>query len=237
MSADRLDPGNLLLNAIPSHERRRVERELSERHLARDSFVYRRDGLISEVFFPTTCVLSAIALMQDGAGVEIGTIGREGLGGIQLALGVRNVPSEMLCQIEGAAFTMESGAFVACLEQLPAFKAIVYRYTQSLVNAMGQSIACNAMHAVTQRCARWLLATRDRVGSSAFYLTQEYLAYMLGVRRAGVSMAAGTLQDAGLIHYRRGHIEILDAGRLEAVSCECYRSIKAAYREVMGGGG
>lgn len=234
MSADRLDHGNLLLNAIPSNERRRAERELSERHLARDAFVYRRDGLISEVFFPTTCVLSAIALMQDGAGVEIGTIGREGLGGTQVALGVKNVPSEMLCQVEGKAFAMEAAAFAACLEELPGFRAIVYRYTQSFVNAMGQSIACNAMHAVTQRCARWLLATRDRVGSNAFYLTQEYLAYMLGVRRAGVSMAAGTLQDAGLIHYRRGHVEIVDAGRLEAVACECYRSIKAAYRELMG---
>ena len=231
----RPDDNNQLLQNIPAPERARVEGYLSERHLARDVYVYRRDARIAEAIFPTTCVLSAIALLQDGAGVEIGTIGREGFGGIQLAMGVREVPSEMLCQVSGDAYAMDAAAFTACLNELPVFRAIVYRYTQSFLNAMGQSIACNAMHGVTQRCARWLLTTRDRVGCNRFFLTQEYLAYMLGVRRAGVSTAAGALQDAGLIHYRRGHIEILDAARLEAVACECYHSINAAYRELMGG--
>lgn len=185
MLTDRAHFGNSLLDAIPARERAIVAVELSERHLARDTLVYRRDSPIVEVFFPTTCVLSAIALLEDGAGVEIGTIGREGLGGIHVALGVRNVPSEMLCQIEGDAYAMEVGVFATRLPELPAFRAIVHRYAQSFVNAMGQSIACNAMHALTQRCARWLLTTRDRVAAETFFLTQEYLAYMLGVRRAG----------------------------------------------------
>jgi hypothetical protein len=230
----RHDFGNYVLDLTPDNERDRIADQLKERHLARDAVVYTEAAAISEVQFPITCVLSAIALMRDGTTVEIGAVGREGLAGVQLALGVRRVPGEMRCQVEGNAFSMEARAFCASLETLPQFRAIVLRYTQSFINAISQSIACNSVHAVTQRCARWLLMTRDRVGREDFYLTQEFLAYMLGVRRSGVSMAAGTLQDAGLIRYRRGNIEILDAVRLESVSCECYRTIKDAYEELMG---
>jgi CRP-like cAMP-binding protein len=204
-------------NAIAPHLERGV--------LTNDSILYRSGEALTRVYFPITCVLSAVTIMRDGTGVEIGTIGREGIGGVQAALHVLRIPSELVCQIRGDALSMPVQAFTSLVAELPAFRRVVNAYTQSLMNFMAQSIACNRLHTLTERCARWLLMTRDRVGEDHFFLTQEFLAYMLGVRRSGVTVAAGLLQQAGFIAYRRGHIAIVDPQGLESAACECYRVV------------
>lgn len=163
--------------------------------------------------------------MRDGTGVETGTVGCEGIGGVQAALHVARVPSEMVCQVGGEAYSMSVDSFERALAEMPYLRSLVDYYLQCLMNLMSQSIACNRLHELTQRCARWLLLTRDRVGANEFHLTHEYLAYMLGVRRSGVTVAAGILRDAGAISYQRGNMKILNAKKLERTSCECYRVI------------
>jgi CRP-like cAMP-binding protein len=138
---------------------------------------------------------------------------------------VMRIPSEMVCQVSGDTLYMSVESFMECVNDLPRLRRIVQHYTQSMMNFMAQSVACNRLHSLTERSARWLLMTRDRVGGDAFYLTQEYLAYMLGVRRSGVTIAAGTLQQAGMIDFKRGNIKILDNVALESVACECYRIV------------
>jgi CRP-like cAMP-binding protein len=130
---------------------------------------------------------------------------------------------------------MEASEFELAVERLPGLRIAVYRYLQSLLNLMSQSIACNRLHGLAERCARWLLMTRDRARSDSFYLTQEYLAYMLGVRRSGVSIAANTLAQAGFIRYSRGNITILDEEGLESASCECYRTVRDRTERLMRG--
>ena len=179
---------------------------------------------ILQVYFPTSCVLSVIMLTQDGSGVEIATIGREGVSdSLPLLLGSTNAPSQTICQIPGTAKTLPLNVFQASISNGNALHSLAQRYARSSVALMGQSVACNRLHTLTERCARWLLLTHDRVASDNFTLTQEFLATMLGVHRPAVSIAAGTLQQAGFIQYRRGHVSIIDREGLESASCECYR--------------
>lgn len=185
--------------------------------------IYPAGERYTSVYFPAGAVLSILTVMHDGAAVEIGTTGREGFSGAPLVLGAERAASQTICQIAGDAFCMPADAFLRHLETASAFRRIVRKYTEALFNFMGQSIACNRLHTVNERCARWLLLTRDRVGADQFDLTQEFLAIMLGVHRPGVSIAAGALQEAGFIRYRRGHVEIRDPEGLESAACECYR--------------
>jgi CRP-like cAMP-binding protein len=224
---------NLIIGRLSRDEAAIVEPRLTWKAIGRGTSIYRVGEQLRNVYFPTSCVLSAVTIMHDGTGVEIGTIGREGVGGVQAALTVRMVPSEMVCQVAGNAYEMPVDSFVASVDELPGFRGLIFRYTQSLMNLMGQSIACNRLHDLTERCARWLLMTRDRVGENEFYLTQEFLAYMLGVRRSGVTIAAGILHKAGFIDYSRGNIRILDVGGLESAACECYRIIADEFERLL----
>jgi hypothetical protein len=190
--------GNAVLDLLPYDEAEKLRPLLAFRHVPKATVVYNDVTALERVYFPTTCVLSAVTIMKDGTSVEIGTIGHEGVGGVQTALHMRRIPGEMICQVEGDSYVMDADSFEQAVERMPGLRGAVYRYVQSLMNLMGQSIACNRLHGLLERCARWLLMTRDRAGSDSFYLTQEYLAYMLGVRRSGVSIAAGTLAQAGL---------------------------------------
>ncbi|HTA39831.1 MAG TPA: Crp/Fnr family transcriptional regulator [Candidatus Acidoferrales bacterium] len=217
--------GNRMLDFVPASEFRHIAPHLSVVTLGQGEFVYRAGETLSVVYFPISCVLSAIATMSDGSSVEVGNVGLEGIGGIQAALAVSRVPSEMLCQVAGQAIAMDALAFTAAVERHVEFRTLALRYAQSLLNLVSQSVACNSLHILSERAARWLLMTRDRVGRDEFKLTQEFLAYMLGSRRSSVTVAAGMLQQAGLIQYRRGAIRILDPIGLEAASCECYRVI------------
>ncbi|MBC5816286.1 MAG: Crp/Fnr family transcriptional regulator [Candidatus Eremiobacteraeota bacterium] len=177
---------------------------------------------IRYVYFPLDCMISTTTLMRDGSEVEVGTIGSNGMAGVQLILGIDRVPGKLICQIGGHALRGTADDFKKWCSSSPRFDAAMHRYCQAIVNALQQSIACNALHAVTARCARWLLLTQDSVHRSEFSLTQEFLAMMLGAARPSVTEAALELKETGLIDYHRGSIRILDRHKLEAASCECY---------------
>ncbi|MFN2527377.1 MAG: Crp/Fnr family transcriptional regulator [Candidatus Baltobacteraceae bacterium] len=188
---------------------------------------------IEHVYFPIDCVLSVVRMMENGDTIEIGTIGHEGMSGAQLAFRAERPESDMFCQVAGNAKCMRTSAFLGHFENLMVFRRLVFGCTEAFFNFMGQSIACNRLHRVNERCARWLLLTQDRVGKDEFYLTQEFLATMLGTTRPAVTLAAGILQEAGLISYHRGHLKIRDRERLEAASCECYEVTRRSMERAM----
>ncbi len=189
------------------------------------------------VYFPQTCIVSMIAEMADGTECEYGCIGREGMLGLQIALGAQPLRGRGLCQLAGTAVRIDGSLLHALTtsDAAPELHRLLLRYAQATINVLAQSAACNALHSLPQRTARWLLSSRERAGADSFELTQEFLSRMLGVRRASVTVAAGHLQDAGTIRYTRGHIEVLDAAALETASCECYAVMRDEYAKVFDG--
>ena len=191
---------------------------------------------IRDVFFPETAVLSLILTMADGAAVEAATVGNEGVVGLSAFLGDGAMSTRCLTQIAGDAQRLPAITLLRVLAQSPALGAVLGRYTQAFINQLAQSVACNRLHTIDQRCARWLLMTHDRVGGGdSFDLTQEFLSYMLGVRREGVSGASRALQHRGIISYRRGHISVLDRRGLERAACECYGETRADFARLFNG--
>jgi CRP-like cAMP-binding protein len=185
--------------------------------------IYQPEERIEEAYFPISAVLSVVARMRDGAMIEIGTIGREGTSAVPLLMGGETSANESFCQVPGRAWKMPARTFRGLLAKSQPFREFLNRYLQAYVNMLGQFAACNRLHSVYERCARWLLMTGDRVGSNEFPLTHEFLAIMLGSRRSGVTVAAAILQNAGFIHYAHGTMTILDRPGLEATTCECYK--------------
>jgi CRP-like cAMP-binding protein len=185
--------------------------------------VYRPEERITEVYFPFTAILSIVARMKDGGMIEIGTIGREGTTAVPLVMGSETTANESFCQVPGKAWKMPAATFRSLLASSKVFREFVNRYLQAYVNMLGQLAACNRLHSVYERCARWLLMTGDRVGSNTFPLTHEFLSIMLGSRRSGVTVAAAILQRAGFIRYSHGTVTILDRAGLETTTCECYK--------------
>jgi CRP-like cAMP-binding protein len=186
------------------------------------------------VYFPETAVLSLINRMADGAAVEVGTVGNEGIAGVAAFLEAEASANETIAQIPGAASRVPVAAFVAGAEQRPVLRRLLNRYTQAYLTQVAQTAACNRLHGIEARCARWLLMTHDRVDQAErFPLTQEFLAIMLGVRRVGVTLAAGALRDAGLIRYSRGAIHVIDREGLEAAACECYAIVRRQFDRLL----
>jgi len=186
------------------------------------------------VYFPLTSIVSMMALMRNGQEIEYGSIGREGMLGLQLALDAQPLRGRALCQLEGEAVRFSGQAFRELRDApAPTLYALLLRYAQGTINVLAQSTACNALHSVRQRTARWLLMTRDRAGSDTFNLTQEFLSMMLGVRRAGVAESASDLKKEGIIDYIRGQMRVLDSPRLESAACECYGHIRKEYARVV----
>jgi CRP-like cAMP-binding protein len=183
--------------------------------------IYRAGEIIYDVYFPFDCVLSVVARLEGGEEIEVGTIGREGMSGIPLLMGGTTTENDCYCQVPGRAVKIPVAAFHA-LQLDEGFDALLDRYLQAYVNFLGQLTACNRLHTVYERCARWLLLTHDRVGRAEIRLTHEYLAMMLGSRRSGVSIALSTLQRAGYIRYAHGVITVLERAGLEETTCECY---------------
>lgn len=182
------------------------------------------------VYFPETAVLSLIIVMEDGGAVEAATVGNEGVVGLSAFLGEGTMSSQCLAQIAGDAQRLPAFALAEAVAASAALNELLRRYAQAFINQLAQSVACNRLHTIDQRCARWLLMTHDRVGGGdAFDLTQEFMSYMLGVRREGVSAASRALQHHGIIRYRRGHISVLDRPALERASCECYAETRGDY--------
>src|SRR5271165_3009573 len=184
--------------------------------------IYEPEQAIREVYFPTDSVLSIVTRMQDGNQIEVGTIGREGMSAFPLLMGASSTANDCYCQVHGGAIKISAELFHELSATSTGFRQRLDRYLQAYVNMLGQLAACNRLHSVYERCARWLLMTHDRVNSEAIHLTHEYLAMMLGTGRSGVSIVAGTLQQAGFIRYAHGIITIVDRDCLEAASCECY---------------
>ena len=183
--------------------------------------IYQPEEVIDTVWFPIDSVLSIVTRMEDGRMIEVGTIGREGMTAIPLLLGATATANECYCQVPGSAIKISAKLFQS-LRTSTTFRQLLDRYVQGYVNMLGQLAACNRLHSVYERCARWLLMSEDRVGTPMIRLTHEYLAMMLGTQRSGVTIAAGILQQAGFISYGRGVITILNRDGLEEASCECY---------------
>jgi len=185
--------------------------------------IYDAEQAIEDVYFPLDCVLSVVARMRDGSQIEIGTIGREGMSAFPLLMGASSTANVCYCQVRGSAIKIPATVFRELSAKDPAFRQLLDRYLQAYVNMLGQLAACNRLHSVYERCARWLLMTRDRVDADEIPLTQEFLGMMLGTGQSGVAIAAATLQQAGFIKCSRGTITILDRAGLENAVCECYQ--------------
>ncbi len=216
---------NRLLAALPPQEAASLLPRLEPVQVRHAETLYRPGELITHVYFPTTALISLMIVLEDGKEVEMAAVGREGLVGLPLALGSATDGHVAMSQVPGAALRMGADAFKTALIELPGLQQLLGRYALALLTQAGQAAACNGLHAIAERCARWLLEAHDRVGADSFLLTQDFLAAMLGVRRPSVTLAAGMLQQAGFITYRRGTVTILDREGLEAASCECYRAI------------
>lgn len=191
------------------------------------------DEPIETVFFPLDAVASIVGATIGGT-VEVATVGREGVVGITTVLGGPPMPNRTFVQVPGMVRPVPAARLAATMEAHPGLRRLMLRYVQALLAQFAQSVACNRLHALEERCARWLLMTHDRVGRDSFALTHEFLAEMLGVRRPSVSIAAKTLQDAGCIRYSRGRVEVLDRHALEQVSCECYAVVRRQYDRLLG---
>jgi CRP-like cAMP-binding protein len=226
--------GNALLAALPAEARGLLSYGSRVVHLAQKRVLWEPGQPAGHVYFPLSGVISLVTVMRDGDMVEVATVGREGMAGLHRFLGSPSMPNvRAIAQVEGDAVEVDGGAFRAACEPAGPLRTLIERYVLVMQVAMAQEVACNRLHPLEMRCARWLLTTRGQVGADAFGLTQEFLAEMLGVRRATVTIAAGMLQKAGLIRYRRGWIEVVDPAGLEAAACECHDVITVAYRRFM----
>ena len=218
---------NRLLGALPREEYERILPHLELVHFEQREALFEQEERISHVYFPETMVVSLVSTMRDGAAVEVGTAGCEGMAGLPLFLADDSSSVRAFAQIPGDGVRIEADSFTNLARAPGPFHRMLLRYTQAVLTQVSQTAACNGAHLVEQRCARWLLMTHDRVAGERFPLTHEFLAFMLGVRRAGVTVAMRKLQDAGLVTYSRGQVEILDRAGLEGASCECYATVRA----------
>ena len=224
MSDDVL--GNRLLAVLAPEERDRLLRGAKSEPVEAHQVLYTAGREISHVYFPVTGMISLVVKMTDADDVEAMTIGNEGVIGIAVILGVASSTMEALCQIPGRALKVPTRAVLEEIRRTASVNRLLLRYAEAMMVQLAQHAACNRTHSIEQRCARWLLMTRDRVASDEFPLTQQFLAEMLGVRRATVTMIAGALHKAGLIDYSRGRIRIVDGQGLERVACECYDVVR-----------
>ena len=220
---------NQLLLALPRAAYRALLPDLDAVTLSHGSVLFEARDRITHVYFPQRCVISLLAAAGDGAGVEVGLIGNEGMVGLSVFLGATSSTTQAVLQIPDGAWRMEAGAFRRAIVGQPALGKVLRRYTQSRISQVTQGLACNQRHAVGPRCARWLLMAHDRVGADRFELTQDFLGQMLGARRPTVSITAHGLQALGLIRYARGIITVLNRAGLESAACTCYDVMKADY--------
>ena len=217
---------NLLLAALPRKSYAQLLPGLTPVVLAFGDVLYEPGQAIEQVYFPGDSMVSLLTLVEDHLALEVGLVGLEGMVGSPLALGVDRSPVRALVQGGGSAMRMSAGSFRSALRRSPPLQRGLLRYVHALMSQVTQTAACNRFHLVEARLARWLLMTRDRMRADEFRLTQEFLSHMLGVRRVGVTEAAGALQQRKLIKYSRGVIGILDASGLEAAACSCYRIVR-----------
>ncbi|HEX8285234.1 MAG TPA: Crp/Fnr family transcriptional regulator [Pyrinomonadaceae bacterium] len=226
---------NRLLALLPADELDALCRHAEVVSLRHGYHAIVPDEPIRDVYFPLTCLLSLVTTMEDGATVESGSIGREGMSGIPVLLNAGQTTMPTFCQIPGEAARLRAELLKESYERSDEVRRTLNRYVHTVVIVGSQSSACNALHRVEARMCRWLLMSSDGVGSDEVNLTQEYLATMLGVRRPGVTEVAGKLRADGLIDYSRGSIRIVDRAGMERLACECYGRVKGEYERLLGG--
>lgn len=227
-------PANRLLGLLSPKDYTRLRPHLERIPLDYRQSLYRANKPIEFVYFIETGVGSLVNTMANGQAAEVGTIGNEGLVGLPFILGDDRAPTSVYVQVPGGGLKMSAPLFKRELSRSPSMQSVMLRYGHALFNQVAQSAACNHFHTIEQRCCRWLLMTHDRMHSHEFLLTQEFLAMMLGVQRTGVTRAAGALQHAGLITYKRGNVTILDRRGLRQLSCECYAVAKKEFDRLLG---
>jgi CRP-like cAMP-binding protein len=217
---------NRLLAALPDADFGRLEPHLKLVPMPLGTVLYESGILLNHVYFPSTSIVSLLYVMADGASAEIAVVGNEGVIGVSLFMGGETTPSRAVVQSAGHAYRLSGQQLKQEFTLAGSMQHLLLRYTQALITQMAQTAVCNRHHSLDQQLCRWLLLSLDRLASNELVMTQELIANMLGVRREGVTEAAGRLQEAGLIQYRRGHIIVLDRTGLEARTCECYAVVK-----------
>ena len=225
---------NGLLAALPPEDAARLLPGLQRVELPFDKTLYPSDGALDAVLFVESGMVSLLATLEGGEQVEVGITGREGLVGLPLVFGDDRSITEARVQMEGTALRIGAAALRAAMDESAALRNVLLRYALAFQAQVTMTAACNARHAIEQRLARWLLTAHDRTGADEFDMTHEFMSMMLGVRRPGVSLAAGVLQKAGLIRYARGRMEVTDRHGLEAASCECYHATRREFTRLLG---
>lgn len=225
---------NRLLASLPREEYQQLQPYLEPVSLELKQELYQPNVPIEFVYFPLDGMYSLLSLTSEGDLIEVATVGNEGMVGLPVFLGGRQIPGIAMVQIPGDALRMRAEDLRTHVTPGTSLYEMLHRYTQALFNLISQSALCNRVHSIEQRCCRWLLLTHDRVGTDIFPLTHEFLSQMLGVRRAGVSEVAAKLQNAGFIAYKYGKITVMDRAGLEATSCECYELIKVEFQRLIG---
>ena len=221
------DPAeNHLLAALAPEERERIFQHLQLVEMPLGKVLYESGDTLRHVYFPTDCIVSLLYVLADGASAELAVVGNEGLVGIALFMGGETTPNRALVQSTGHAYRLSGQRIKDEFQRHETLQRLFLRYTQALITQMAQTAVCNRHHSVDQQLCRWLLLSLDRVSGHELIMTQGLIADMLGVRREGVTEAAGKLQKLGVIHYSRGHITVLDRATLEQLSCECYGVVK-----------
>jgi CRP-like cAMP-binding protein len=220
---------NRILNALPPDELERIRPQLEQVDLATKSVLIAPEREIESVHFVEAGIVSMISTLEDGARIEVGMVGSEGMVGLPVLLGSGTSPWEAMVQVEGLALRMSAAAFRSALAELPSLMSVLLRYLDAVQSQIAQSAACNGRHPVEQRLARWLLTTLDRVEGDSFVMTQEFMSTMLGVRRPGVTLALGALQRAGLVKHEKGTMHVLDRPGLGEASCECHDIVKRRF--------
>ena len=224
---------NQLLAAIPSAEFERLSPHLELVEMPLGKVLYESGGRLDHVYFPTTCIVSLLYVLEDGASAEIAVVGYEGILGISLFMGGETTPSRAVVQSAGFGYRLQAPLLKQEFNRAGPVLRLLLRYTQALITQMTQTAVCNRHHSIEQQLCRWLLVSLDRLSSNSLKMTQELIANMLGVRREGVTEAAGNLQRAGLIRYNRGHIDVLDRPGLEQAVCECYAVVKVEFDRLL----
>ncbi len=235
VSSTPADPRkNRLLAALPREEYERLLPALQQTSFSLGDVVYEFAGHLDYVYFPTTAIISLLYTMENGASAEMGLTGNDGIVGIALFMGGGTMPNRAVVQSAGEAVRLKVKVLQEEFALSGEFQRLLLRYTQALITQISQTAVCNRLHSVEQQLCRWLLLSHDRLSTDELIMTQELIADMLGVRREGVTVAAGHLQDIGAISYVRGRIQILDRQKLENTACECYGVVRAEFERLLG---
>ena len=233
MTAAKKPADNHLLGALSSDEQARVFPQLELVKVRLGAALYESGSQLAHVYFPVDSIVSLLYVMEDGASAEIAVVGNEGVVGIALFMGGDTTPNRAVVQSAGSAYRLGSGALQQEFRRAGHLQALLLRYTQALLTQMAQTAVCNRHHAVDKQLCRWLLLSLDRLPGNELTMTQELIANMLGVRREGVTAAAGKLQDAGIIQYQRGRVTVIDRAKLESRVCECYGVVKREFDRLL----